>query len=788
MRGGWVLCSFKACLVGLVGATLALTLAACSATTTGPVTGPPPGRDEALARGQSLFASGKFAKAIEAYEKAASLDPGSARAWEGLGVSHLRLDSLNPAEEALKKAQQLDRGKASIARDLLLIEARKAGARDGLRLLEEGEADFPGDAFLHKEAALMALKCDLLERARSHHDQVSNAAVRQELAGLDQALREEALRRAEEGRKLISDDPETARAIFEAALRLDPRSAVIWNEVGRAQLLQAAWPQALVSFERAVALAPEAVIFRENLGFAALKSGKRKRAAEVYREAIDQGSTAAVFYERLADLLVEDERPDAAIDVLTVGRMRLPENAALIIRLEAMYADQGWKYLREGNLVGAAELFSAGLELARSEDTQADFLLGNGCVLVRQGSLERAENTLREALALRPHHTQAREALGRLLENFGRAWDAKRVYEQGLELAEDDSPEAMVWTDHLVEVELRRLLADGDLEAARSFLEDERRNLGETAGLAFLAGLVNLATYQNARTMSDELSEAGKTALSRAELFLKVAVERAPDNARFAAAYAEVLAATGDSEAVQALWELQRASVLPLDIEVRLGRVLLESGSAESARSVLAGCLKMAPGRGEIVYALLRVGASLRDVEGSIELLRAGQPALTRAQLLELKSRPEFARLRLNQQFESLVLAALADRERGSGNPAILEGPFQPGSSTPVASGEDPFSNGSSERDPFAATTADPFQDDPPENTEPDPFAPDPFTEEQPDPFATPAPPAPVEAPPPEDPFASDDPEDPFAQPAPVDADTAGASSRRPRRNGAQGP
>ncbi len=778
------MCSTRRRLLGGVAGLLAFAVTACAP-------GPAPDKpssgtpDAALRRGTAAHTRGAYAEAVAAFQEAVRLDESSVAGWTGLGRAHLAGDALNPAQSAFEKAIALGSSDRGVRRDLALIAARKAGAEPGLARLEEALQEFPGDASLHKEAALMALKADRPERARFHYDKVGSVSLRSELAGLDRALKDAALQLTEDGRDVLEDSPEGARVMFEQALDLDPECATAWNEIGRSHLLEAAWGLAVEAFNNAVRLAPDVVIFRENLGFAALKADQRALAVETYREAIERDTGSLVFYEQLAELLVEDGKMTEAIAILNTGRLRLRANAGLIDRLQEIYAAVGWQYVGDDNLVGAAELFNAGLELARDDAERAAFLHGVGTVLTRQGSIDRAETALRRALALDPSHVELRLRLGDLLENLGRTWDAERIYTEGHGLDSDS-----VWTYRLLALEVGKRLAEGALDEASAMLEDERRNQGDTPHLAFLTGVVQFELYQQARSLAGGLSEAGSAALGRASMLMTQAASGAPASYTYRAGLAEVDAARGEVEdAIARLEEWRNKARDPVDVGLRLGRVLLEDGRNDRARAVLGECLEQAPGCGELYYALLRVHASLRDVDSAIELLRAGQSALTVAQLSDLLTREEFAKLRLNNQFEKLARLALEERGRSTEESGPVAGPFgprvdaNPSEEDPFATpgpGADPFAEGG--EDPFGPGTEDPFGPDEPEDpfgqgTEDapdDPFTPGAAPDEPEDPFGAGAPPAA-----PDDPFAAgEEPDDPFA--APADPFSAPADSTRP--------
>lgn len=76
--------------------------------------------------GLAYYAKGEFAQAVEAYEKALAVKPGSADVLRGLGLSYVELKETDKAEAALKKAYEAD-GAAETAYQLgkLCYNARR---------------------------------------------------------------------------------------------------------------------------------------------------------------------------------------------------------------------------------------------------------------------------------------------------------------------------------------------------------------------------------------------------------------------------------------------------------------------------------------------------------------------------------------------------------------------------------------------------------------------------------------------------------------------------------------
>lgn len=162
---------------------------------------------------------------------------------------------------------------------------------------------------------------------------------------------------------------------LEAALALDPRSAVVHSQLGGAWFGLGRLPLAVQHFERAAKLAPRDDRARINLADALLKSGRTAAAEAAYRQAIAINNDAFMAHLKLADLLV------------TAGR-----------------------------IADAVPHFRRLVELRpNSPDTHSDL----GGALVTLGQTTEAAQHLRRALEIDPNHSGARQNLA-VLQRGGR--------------------------------------------------------------------------------------------------------------------------------------------------------------------------------------------------------------------------------------------------------------------------------------------------------------------------------------------------------------------------------
>lgn len=82
--------------------------------------------------------------------------------------------------------------------------------------------------------------------------------------------------------------PEEAKAALEAGLRIDPRSAMLWNNLGMCRLLEDQYAPALESFFKASRLEPGSSQYRANAALAMAFLGRYDEALALYQHAMPE--------------------------------------------------------------------------------------------------------------------------------------------------------------------------------------------------------------------------------------------------------------------------------------------------------------------------------------------------------------------------------------------------------------------------------------------------------------------------------------------------------------------
>lgn len=241
----------------------------------------------ALARGDHLIRSstapGNARKAREAYEEALAVDPGSARAWTGLALSHLSdiqtRQTTDPARQAALAAEALQRAMAidpdySVAHyamgHLRIVQEDPMGA---LASYERALALNPSDAWTHTRMAQTLL-------ALGRFDEVAAAVERgRRLSPLE--ITNVSFGRAVAGAALFhKGQDDAAYAQFQAATLANPSNATAWALVAALDALHGRTEAAAQAMARLKALRPNATVslFRRTLtgNGPALKAGNER--------------------------------------------------------------------------------------------------------------------------------------------------------------------------------------------------------------------------------------------------------------------------------------------------------------------------------------------------------------------------------------------------------------------------------------------------------------------------------------------------------------------------------
>jgi Flp pilus assembly protein TadD len=484
--------------------------------------------------GLALRKIGSFERALEEFEIAARLEPGSVparkRVVEATSLLGRHEEALALAE-SLVQAAPADHGAWELKAQLLLKLQRPADAIPPARLAAELDPDCPvAHAYLAEAyhaagrlAEARAAYTEALERApfeAAFH--VTLGTLQRDLGQTADA--ERSFRRALELRpdfalahfnlgNLLAErrDFAAAAAAFEQVCQLDPADARAHWRHGDMLLKLRRFEAAERAYRSALEVSPNDPEAFYGLGELYRLQGRSADAERAYRRAIELKPDYAAAHTALGIVFCERGDVDEAERLYRRAIELEPAEAAPYHNLGTLYREA------RGDLDAAERWFREALRL--SPDSP-DSVAGLGLVAVSRGELAEAERLLRRAWEAAPDVSANNNNLGEVLRERGRPDEAEPLYRKALEL-DPDNP-APYGNLGIIYAERKQFV-----EAEKTF----RALLDRTSGNARLPALVNLAMV---------CGEQGK--LDEAEGLLRQALELAPNHPRVANALAGFLA------------------------------------------------------------------------------------------------------------------------------------------------------------------------------------------------------------------------------------------------------
>ncbi len=332
-------------------------------------------RDEWLEEGKWHAQSRQFERALEAYERAARLDPLSAGAQNNKAAALVELKRYPEALAACEQALRLDPM-------LLSAHHNRAAALLGLNRYQEA---------LRECAVGLRLDPD------------------NPLAYSNQAAALLGLKRYEE-----------ALSACEQAIALAPYSASAYSKKGRALLALKRYAEAAEACERAVQLDPQHVRAYLNQGAALLELRNYQEALEAYERAIRLGPRRAGAYAgkgRALKYLLRYEEAIAAYD----QAIRLAPNQP------QFYHQKGAALVALNRPEEALAMYD---HLLRLDPTAALAHADRGDALSMLDRHQEALEAYERAIQLSPDFVYAYRSKGLALERLGRAQEAQQAYDQ----------------------------------------------------------------------------------------------------------------------------------------------------------------------------------------------------------------------------------------------------------------------------------------------------------------------------------------------------------------------
>lgn len=298
----------------------------------------------------------RWEDAMARFRRALAIRPSHAEARANLGVALAKMGKVDEAIPQLEKALRVDPSSSLTHANLGLALRGKDPARalDHMRRAVELKPDFM-EARLNLGAALLD-------------------------GGKD----------------------EEARAAFEAALAIDPRSAPAHFRLGSILLDHGRPREAAAHFEEALRLDPKLASARNSLGVARLREGRPDQAIPLFRDALRESPENADTESNLGTALLRTGQDAEAESHLRAALALKPQTASAHTSLGALLA-------RRGNLADALPHFSAAVE---ADPTQAEAQNNLGAAMLQLGKTGEALVHLRKAVERNPRHADAQANLG----------------------------------------------------------------------------------------------------------------------------------------------------------------------------------------------------------------------------------------------------------------------------------------------------------------------------------------------------------------------------------------
>lgn len=192
-----------------------------------------------------------------------------------------------------------------------------------------------------------------------------------------------------------------ASVLIEEALRLEPRSAEAWNEMGGVAMAQEDYGAALEHFEQALAAKDGLVYALLNAGQAAEKLRDPSRALAYFRRALAVDDRSAEGHQGLGLALAKAGRA-------AEGERHLLEAVRLKPGLSAAWNNLGVLYLRQGATAKAIDALERGIRAAPEDEL---LYLNLGRIYVQSKRYDEARGVMRRLLRVKPESALAKKAL-----------------------------------------------------------------------------------------------------------------------------------------------------------------------------------------------------------------------------------------------------------------------------------------------------------------------------------------------------------------------------------------
>jgi Tfp pilus assembly protein PilF/Tol biopolymer transport system component len=203
---------------------------------------------------------------------------------------------------------------------------------------------------------------------------------------------------------------------YQRGLAIEPDNVEILNSLGFSLFQQGKSAEAIATLEKAIALDPKHAKAHNNMALASIDLGQLELAEAHYRESLAIEPQPAI-YNDLGYVLERQGLTDEAVEQYQTALALDPESASAHYNL-------GVSLARRGEYAPAERHIRTALGLEPTAQTKA----GLGFVMWKQGRVDAAIASLREAIEADPDYVPAYDQLGTILLEQGRLEEAASSY------------------------------------------------------------------------------------------------------------------------------------------------------------------------------------------------------------------------------------------------------------------------------------------------------------------------------------------------------------------------
>ncbi len=244
--------------------------------------------------------AGDYDAAIQAYDRALSLNPKYVAAYYNRGLAYAALGALDSAIADCTRAIELAPDQVQAYRQRGLLYFRKGVFDQALRDYDAALQLDPGMVEIHYDCGNAHLRLGDYERAIADYTEALDKAPARAELHLNRGIAY-----AEQG-----NYPEALRD-YNRAIALDPERAVTYNHRGQAYARLGHYTEALADYEQALELRPRYALAHNNRGLLYVRIEAYPEALEAYQRAMAlEPDWATPYYNAAcAAALIEDVEP-----------------------------------------------------------------------------------------------------------------------------------------------------------------------------------------------------------------------------------------------------------------------------------------------------------------------------------------------------------------------------------------------------------------------------------------------------------------------------------------------